>query len=130
MLGFGPLSSAPISDDAEVIPVSVSVTGLSATSSVGSVTVTEGTGVSVSPEGQVGTGQIGVLIGWNIISDAQNVTYSIIDDSQTITYTNIDDSQSVTYIAISTGDSVTYSEITNTGSTIYTEIDDSQTKVA
>ena len=36
MLGFGPLSSAPISDDAEVIPVTVSVTGLSATSALGS----------------------------------------------------------------------------------------------
>ena len=69
--------------------VTVTVTGLAGTSAVGSVTVTEGSGVTVEVTGETATGAISSVLIWSIVDTSQTPSWSAVSTSQTPTWTDI-----------------------------------------
>ena len=69
--------------------VTVSASGSAGTSSIGSVTVTEGTGVTVEVTGETATGAISSVLVWSAVDTSQTPSWSAVSTSQTPTWTDI-----------------------------------------
>jgi len=67
----------------------VSVTGISATSSVGSVTVTAGTGATIEAAGIAATGNAGTINIWGPVDTSQTPSWTLVTDSQTPNWSEV-----------------------------------------
>lgn len=90
MLGFSPLADNSIAGFGNA-PSDVTVTGIAATSAVGSVTIDAKANVSVT--GIAATSAVGSVVVWGPIIPNQTPSYSVITPSQSSTFSAITPSQ-------------------------------------
>ena len=67
----------------------ISVTGISATSSVGSVTVTAGSGATIEASGIAATGGTGTINIWGPVDTSQTPSWTLVTDSQTPNWSEV-----------------------------------------